>query len=651
MSKNLVVNGSFEDLDAATAMSKGDWWATRSLAGWTLEGKQSDNTNWFEVVKSGHRNVATEYGSKWLDMDASPGNVAIVQKVAGVEADKSYTLFVTLASGGNGDGVDIFWGGVKLANIVPSGTAMETYSVVVTGFDNPDLNTIRIVGTGTADGIGVSLDDVSLIRNPDPIEVDTSIPFVINMIHEATSNVDNYNFGAGSGREFFVNFDFAVDRIVIRADLATSWADLQSKAAIYQSQGSTVFEFHNGSENMVFVQTDISKISASSFIFEGAPSVSSKTVGSNLIQNGSFENIGTSTKNGWGLGALTLDGWFLEGTAKANSNWLEMHTSGQRGVAASDGKYWLDMDASSGNIAVSQNVKGVEEGKYYTLSLHAASSRAGNTLDIFWDGQKIGTVTPSGTGMQEYSFVVEGHAVNLNKLTFAGTGTADGHGVSVDNVRLLAHETVEAKADTFTFGLGSGRMYAPDFDHARDKIIVRSDLFENYEEFKKNSAVYQDGASAFIEFNNGREMIVLLQFDAANISEDMFIFEGKSRTTDARGKAVIQQGTDGEDTMIFGAGSQTIDGGAGFDIISGGVGADKFMFNAKSGHDFITDFEVGVDRIVVSRDLAESYEAMMKTGAIYQDGKSTHVEFGTGQMITLYNIDAKLASADWFVFA
>jgi uncharacterized protein YjiK/Ca2+-binding RTX toxin-like protein len=70
-------------------------------------------------------------------------------------------------------------------------------------------------------------------------------------------------------------------------------------------------------------------------------------------------------------------------------------------------------------------------------------------------------------------------------------------------------------------------------------------------------------------------------------------------------------GTAGNDTISSGAGNDTITGGAGNDIIFGGtgvdllfggVGADVFGFNnANEGIDKINDFEVGIDRIAISR--------------------------------------------------
>jgi Ca2+-binding RTX toxin-like protein len=301
---------------------------------------------------------------------------------------------------------------------------------------------------------------------------------------------------------------------------------------------------------------------------------------------------------------------------------------------------------------MSQQVSGVEAGRFYTLSFNAASSRSGNSMDVFWDGQKIGSVTPGGTAMQEFSFVVEGHTgLDMNRLSFSGTGTADGYGVSLDNVRLFAQETVADKADVFNFGLGSGRQYVTNFDVGRDIIVIRSDFFENFDQMMQHVSIYQDGRTTILEFDNGREVLVLPQFDKEKFSAEMFKFEGVAKTTVSQGRGDIRTGTDGNDTIIAGAGNQTIDAGAGFDIITGGVGRDKFVFNGKSGHDFITDFTAGDDFLVIGRDLATNFEELLKHAAIYQDGNSTQIEFADGQLITLFGVQAAKVSAEWFAFA
>jgi hypothetical protein len=648
---NLIKNGSFEEFDANAAANYTTWWGARSLAGWTLEGVQKDKTNWFEIANSGVRGVNTTSGSKWLDMDASNGNIAVNQTVEGVEAGKSYTLSVKLASSNYGEGVDIYWGGVKLANIVPTKATMETVTFTVTGMEDAALNTLRLVGTGVSNGLGVSIDEVSLVQNADGFFAEDDASFYIDAVHEGTANAQYFEAGAGSGRQFINNFDAAFDHIQIRANLATSWADLQQKATIYQSGASAVIEFHNESEVIILTQFDVQKLGPALFTFD-APAVTTAVEGKNLINNGSFESVGGNTKMNWGYGATVIDGWTLGGTAKTGTNWFEMHSSGVRGVSAADGKYWLDMDASNGNIAVTQAVKGVEAGRYYTVSFSVAASSSGNMVDVFWAGQKIATVTPDGSKMQEFSFVVEGYSnASQNVLSFNSIGAADGYGVSLDNVRMFAHESVLPTPDVFTFGLGSGRMYVTDFNLGFDKVSVRADLASSFDDLMSQASAYQDGRTTIIEFHNGREVIVLPQFDVSQLSADMFTFEKPSRSTDMQGVSRQINGTEKDDVLIAGAGDQTFDGGEGFDIITGGLGADSFIYKATSGHDFIADFNGSEDRIVMSADIAKSFDELLEVGAIYQDGKSTQIEVGEGMMITLYGVDAKTVSADWFIFS
>ncbi|MAC78241.1 MAG: hypothetical protein CML66_09275 [Rhodobacteraceae bacterium] len=63
-------------------------------------------------------------------------------------------------------------------------------------------------------------------------------------------------------------------------------------------------------------------------------------------------------------------------------------------------------------------------------------------------------------------------------------------------------------------------------------------------------------------------------------------------------------GNNGADTIIGGAGSDRIEGGTGQDTLTGGADADRFVFAGAWQRDTITDFEQGLDRIVL-RDLRD----------------------------------------------
>src|SRR6478752_7406740 len=63
-------------------------------------------------------------------------------------------------------------------------------------------------------------------------------------------------------------------------------------------------------------------------------------------------------------------------------------------------------------------------------------------------------------------------------------------------------------------------------------------------------------------------------------------------------------GLGGNDTINGGAGNDAINGGTGLDVMTGGAGADSFVFVSGDAintepHDRITDFQVGVDRLVL----------------------------------------------------
>jgi Ca2+-binding RTX toxin-like protein len=54
-----------------------------------------------------------------------------------------------------------------------------------------------------------------------------------------------------------------------------------------------------------------------------------------------------------------------------------------------------------------------------------------------------------------------------------------------------------------------------------------------------------------------------------------------------------------DDTLVGGDGADTIEGGKGNDSLTGGAGPDRFVFTgALWGHDVITDFQPGVDKLV-----------------------------------------------------
>lgn len=110
---------------------------------------------------------------------------------------------------------------------------------------------------------------------------------------------------------------------------------------------------------------------------------------------------------------------------------------------------------------------------------------------------------------------------------------------------------------------------------------------------------------------------------------------------DNQGNTLI--GTEGNDTIIGGDGNDSILGNAGEDILFGGLGEDTLIggpgadiFVLGSGQDTIVDFQKGVDRLAVSRDLRT---AQIRLEPIFErtgNGNSSPVPIAT-QVVAIQN--------------
>ena len=58
-------------------------------------------------------------------------------------------------------------------------------------------------------------------------------------------------------------------------------------------------------------------------------------------------------------------------------------------------------------------------------------------------------------------------------------------------------------------------------------------------------------------------------------------------------------GRAGHDKLFGGDGADRLDGGLGADTLTGGAGRDTFVLHGRSGNDSVTDFQDGIDRILI----------------------------------------------------
>lgn len=170
---------------------------------------------------------------------------------------------------------------------------------------------------------------------------------------------------------------------------------------------------------------------------------------SNFIANGSFEDLSGLQKVGFGHIGDQLNGWDLEDGPR-----FEVHNPRGGVDQAADGEFWLDMDASPGNVTVSQAVLGLEEGKVYDLSFDTANSNpfvhrgelldtATNGVEVFWNSEKVAEVLKEDAEFTTSNVTVRsGSGDGSDRLTFRGLGNEDNVGISLDNIRMTESDNL-----------------------------------------------------------------------------------------------------------------------------------------------------------------------------------------------------------------
>ena len=149
--------------------------------------------------------------------------------------------------------------------------------------------------------------------------------------------------------------------------------------------------------------------------------------------------------------------------------------------------------------------------------------------------------------------------------------------------------------------------------------------------------------------NTGMGVDVLRGFENVVSGNGADVLRGSAgaNVLDAGGGNDMLYGGLGNDTLLGGAGDDFLWGEGGNDILTGGLGVDRFAFDANNGSDRVTDFQDGVDRIVI-RSGAESFGQVNVT---YDPGNlaNTVLTFG-GTTVTLVGVSYWNITASDFEF-
>ena len=192
----------------------------------------------------------------------------------------------------------------------------------------------------------------------------------------------------------------------------------------------------------------------------------------NLLVNGDFAsgNFTSSPSYGGFAANGNVPGWDIEPSPVGSGTVVQLERvfDGYLGEFMPDGHQMVDLEASPGNIEITQTVTGLVAGGAYALEFFAgASNPASSEMKVFWDGTQIADIHPTGTETP-YVFNVTGAAGN-NTLTFEEVGpSGDNTGTYLADVSLEAG-TPDGVVDEGALSLhtnGPGDLYGNGNDHS-----------------------------------------------------------------------------------------------------------------------------------------------------------------------------------------
>lgn len=107
--------------------------------------------------------------------------------------------------------------------------------------------------------------------------------------------------------------------------------------------------------------------------------------------------------------------------------------------------------------------------------------------------------------------------------------------------------------------------------------------------------------------------------------------------------ADILNGGDGNDILLGGKGDDLLNGGLGDDSLTGGSGIDGFLLTPDSGSDTVVDFEVGIDKFVLSNGLSFQQLEISQTAI----GTLLKLTSNGQTLATLSGVNSSIAASDF----
>ncbi|MEM9119363.1 MAG: right-handed parallel beta-helix repeat-containing protein [Cyanobacteria bacterium P01_F01_bin.56] len=250
---------------------------------------------------------------------------------------------------------------------------------------------------------------------------------------------------------------------------------------------------------------------------------------------------------------------------------------------------------------------------YFTQSYSLEFARNGTEIDhnvFVFDTEEDNGNLISSFGLEPAPGPTKFHnnlILNPGRGVFWSRGVYDNF--SFHNNEVIVNDTVNARMEGL-FGFNSDTDFST--IEIKDNII---EVNGSARPLMRNEASYQAtienntlsnvaDADEFANPNTGvqRGLIEPLLFQVGANNEftvDGFNLQPTADISDPTPPTIGEDDAAGSDTLVGDNGDNLIDGLAGDDIYTGGGGADQFVLRLTEGVDSITDFEIGVDQILL----------------------------------------------------
>lgn len=472
---NLIVNGSFEQSASSYSATGVGRYNELNIPGWTRLNAQG-----FEQLNSGYDGVAATDGTFYLDMEANGGaesRMDISQTVQGLAAGQQLSLKFDYANTAgmvasveeleNSGALEVYWNGALVGRVSSHDAAMVTKGFTVTSVEGDNI--LRFVEIGVTDGRGVYLDNVRLTAKVTPPNLIVNGSFEQSAETWASTINGRINIGNLPGWVKTNSGEFE---------------QMNSGAfGVASTDGSFYLDMEGGgSDGRMDISQTIAGLKAGkklTLTFDFANNTAQNSGALEVYWNNALIATISSTES-----AMTAKSYAV--TSKGGDNTLrfrEIGVADGRGVSIDNVQlYETPPTASGGNMDIYQTVSNLTAGQVMQLQFDYArlASVESASFEVWWNDALVASIADGKKEMKSASYFVTAIAGN-NKLRFKGTGTVDGAGAALDNVRLFATQAPphggNMDISQTVANLAAGQIMELQFDHA-NRTTSASGSFE-----------------------------------------------------------------------------------------------------------------------------------------------------------------------------